>query len=303
MKKQEKEELKAIFNEIRNGNKEKIEELYKRYNKMIYGVAFGILKNKEDSEDIVQTVFSKLYIIDKEKIPRDNEATWLYAVTKNETLLLLRKKHDTYDIEKVYNIENKDNEINKLIDKENYNQLINKLDNKEKEIVSLKIISNFSFKQISELLGEPIGTVKWRYYKSIYALRIMLSNLGMFIVTFILGIASFKKTNKISNNIINQEVQDKNEESINDNFKEENKNNSLRDEDVMNKIEKDENDEIKTDEEIKENTTIEVPSMECNVNYLGYGIMSISAIFLTLTIIFAIILKKHQLNLRKKSSK
>ena len=128
-----------------------------------------------------------------------------------------------------------------MIDRENYNQLINKLDSKEKEIVSLKVISNFSFKQISELLGEPIGTVKWRYYKSIYALRIMLSNLGMFIVTFILGIASFKHTNKISNNIINQEeVQDKNEESINDNFKEESINNSLKDEDTMNKIEKEE---------------------------------------------------------------
>ena len=304
MKKQEKEELKAIFNKIRNGNKEKIEELYKRYNKMIYGVAFGILKNKEDSEDIVQTVFSKLYIIDKEKIPRDNEATWLYAVTKNETLLLLRKKHDTYDIEKVYNIEDKDNEINKLIDRENYNQLINELDSKEKEIVSLKIISNFSFKQISELLGEPIGTVKWRYYKSIYALRIMLSNLGMFIVKFILGITSFKRTNKISNNVINQEeMQDKNEESINDNFKEESINNSLKDEDVMNKIEKEENDEIKTDEEIKENTTTQDPIIESNVNYFGYGIMSISAVFLSLTIIFTIILKKHQLNSRKKSSK
>ena len=304
MKKQEKEELKAIFNKIRNGNKEKIEELYKRYNKMIYGVAFGILKNKEDSEDIVQTVFSKLYIIDKEKIPRDNEATWLYAVTKNETLLLLRKKHDTYDIEKVYNIEDKDNEINKLIDRENYNQLINELDSKEKEIVSLKIISNFSFKQISELLGEPIGTVKWRYYKSIYALRIMLSNLGMFIVTFILGITSFKRTNKISNNVINQEeMQDKNEESINDNFKEESINNSLKDEDVMNKIEKEENDEIKTDEEIKENTTTQDPIIESNVNYFGYGIMSISAVFLSLTIIFTIILKEHQLNSRKKSSK
>ena len=55
MKKQEREELKAIFNDLRNGNKESIENLYKKYNKMIYGVAFGILKNKEDSEDIVQT--------------------------------------------------------------------------------------------------------------------------------------------------------------------------------------------------------------------------------------------------------
>ena len=303
MKNHEKEELKAIFNELRNGNKEAIESLYKKYDKMIYGIAFSILKNKDDSEDIIQTVFSKLYTIDQDKLPNDKEATWLYTVTKNEALQLLRKKGDAYDLEKVYNVENQNNEINELIDKENYNQLINKLDNKEKEIVSMKVISNFSFRQISGLLGEPIGTVKWRYYKSIYALRIMLSNLGMFIVTFILGIASFKQSNKISNNITNQEVQDENDESINDNFKEESINNNLKDEDTMNKIEKEENDEIKTDEEIKENTTTQEIIIENNVNYLGYGIMSISAVFLTLTIIFAIILKKHQLNSRKKSSK
>lgn len=289
MKKQEREELKAIFNDLMNGNKDSIENLYKEYNKMIYGVAFSILKNKEDSEDIVQTVFSKLYTIDKEKMPKDKEATWLYTVTKNEALLFLRKKSDAYDLEQVYNVENQNNEINELIDKENYNQLINKLDSKEKEIVSLKVISNFSFKQISELLGEPIGTVKWRYYKSIYALRLMLSNLGMSIITFVLGIASFKQTNKTPNGVINQEeMQDKNEnkneESINDSFKEE-------------------NDEIKTDEEIKENTTTQEIIIENNVNYLGYGIMSISVVFFTLTIIFAIILKKHQLNSRKKSSK
>ena len=289
MKKQEREELKAIFNDLRNGNKESIENLYKKYNKMIYGVAFGILKNKEDSEDIVQTVFSKLYTIDKEKMPKNKEATWLYTVTKNEALLFLRKKSDAYDLEEVYNVENQNNEINELIDKENYNQLINKLDSKEKEIVSLKVISNFSFKQISELLGEPTGTVKWRYYKSIYALRLILSNLGMSIITFVLGIVSFKKTNKTPNGVINQEEmhdknENKNEESMNDSFKEE-------------------NDEIKTDEEIKENTTTQEIIIENNVNYLGYGIMSISAVFLTLTIIFAIILKKHQLNSRKKSSK
>ena len=289
MKNQENEKLKAIFSELRNGNKDTIENLYKRYDKLIYGVAFSILKNKDDSEDIVQTVFSKLYTIDQDKFPKDKEATWIYTVTKNEALLLLRKKGDSYDLEKVYNIENQNNEINDLIDRENYNQLINKLDSKEKEIVSLKVISNFSFKQISELLGEPTGTVKWRYYKSIYALRLILSNLGMSIITFVLGIVSFKKTNKTPNGVINQEEmhdknENKNEESMNDSFKEE-------------------NDEIKTDEEIKENTTTQEIIIENNVNYLGYGIMSISAVFLTLTIIFAIILKKHQLNSRKKSSK
>lgn len=69
------------------------ENVYKKYNKMLYGIAFSILKNKEDSEDIVQTVFSKLYTMDKNKMPKDKETTWLYTVTKNEVLLFLRKKN------------------------------------------------------------------------------------------------------------------------------------------------------------------------------------------------------------------
>ena len=258
---------------------------------MIYGIAFSILKNKEDSEDIVQTVFQKLYTIDKDKMPKDKEATWLYAVTKNETLLLLRKKNDTYDIEKVYNIANEDNEINKLIDRESYNQLINKLDSKEKEVVSLKIISNLSFTQISELLGEPVGTVKWRYYKSIYALKIMLSNLGMFIVTFVLGIATFKQTKKSSDAEMKQEANDIVEDKENISSDTE----SSKSENVM--------EDVNTDNEIHQDIIVEEPITNNNVNYLGYGIMGVSGIFLALTIIFAIILKKHQLNSRKKSSK
>lgn len=291
MRNQEKVELKNIFNELKKGNKNVIEELYKKYNKMIYGIAFSILKNKEDSEDIVQTVFQKLYTIDKDKMPKDKEATWLYAVTKNETLLLLRKKNDTYDIEKVYNIANEDNEINKLIDRESYNQLINKLESKEKEVVSLKIISNLSFSQISELLGEPVGTVKWRYYKSIYALKIMLSNLGMFIVTFVLGIATFKQTKKSSDAEMKQEANDILEDKENISSDTE----SSKSENIM--------EDTNTDNEIHQDIIVEEPITNNNVNYLGHGIMGVSSIFLALTIIFAIILKKHQLNSRKKSSK
>lgn len=291
MKNQEKVELKNIFNELKKGNKNVIEELYKKYNKMVYGIAFSILKNKEDSEDIVQTVFQKLYTIDKDKMPKDKEATWLYAVTKNEALLLLRKKQDTYDIEKIYNIANDDNEINKLIDRESYNQLINKLDSKEKEVVSLKIISNLSFSQISELLGEPVGTVKWRYYKSIYALKIMLSNLGMFIVTFVLGITTFNQTKKSSDAEMKQEANDILEDKENISSDTE----SSKSENVM--------EDVNTDNEIHQDIIVEEPITNNNVNYLGYGIMGVSSIFLALTIIFAIILKKHQLNSRKKSSK
>lgn len=214
MKEQEKAELKSIFKELKKGNKEKSEELYNKYKKTVYGIAFGILKNKEDAEDVVQVVFSKIYTMEKEKLPQDKEATWLYTVTQNETLQLLRKKNNDFDIEKIYNLEDENSEIEKFIDKESFNQLINKLNYKEKEIVSLKIISNLSFSQISGLLGEPIGTIKWRYYKSIYSLRIMLSNLGMFIVTFVLGIATIKQTKKTSDIEISQEIADNEQQNV-----------------------------------------------------------------------------------------
>lgn len=85
-------QLKEILIEIKHNNKIAFEKLYNQYNKLVYGVAFSILKNKQDSEDIVQNVFMKLHTIDKNKLPSSNESTWLYSVTKNETLNFLQKR-------------------------------------------------------------------------------------------------------------------------------------------------------------------------------------------------------------------
>ena len=87
--------------------RKKFEELYDKYNKIVYGIAFSILKNKEDSEDVVQIVFLKLYDIDNSKLPKEKAGTWLYTVTKNEALAILRKKYDTVSLDNIYNCEMK----------------------------------------------------------------------------------------------------------------------------------------------------------------------------------------------------
>ena len=166
-------ELRELVLEIKHNNKIAFEKLYNRYNKLVYGIAFSILKNKEDSEDVVQTVFSKLYVLEKDKLPTDKIGTWLYTVTKNEALILLRKNNKAIDLDTIYDLEDENNEIDKLINKDTYNKLIKDLNPKEQEIVTLKILSNFTFKEIGTLLGESANTIKWRYYKSIYSLRIM----------------------------------------------------------------------------------------------------------------------------------
>ena len=300
MKIQERNKINQLFEEFKNGNKEVLEEIYNKYQKVIYGIAFSILKNKDDSEDIVQSVFIKIHTLDNSKLPKDNVASWLYTLTKNEALQFLRKQKNNIDLDSIYDLADNNNEIDKLINKETYNKLISKLSPKEKEIVSLKIISNLSFEEISQLLGEKTATIKWRYYKSIYALRLLLSNLSMSIVTFLIGIATFKQTK--SDIKIEQDVTENENITIESDTGRFEDNQSMLETADKDKVESNINNETQNRVEI-ENTIIEQPIIESQPNYIGIGFFSISFICLIFTIIFAIILKKHQLNSRLKSSK
>ena len=307
MRKINENELRELVLEIKHNNKIAFEKLYNRYNKLVYGIAFSILKNKEDSEDVVQTVFSKLYILERDKLPTDKIGTWLYTVTKNEALLLLRKNNNDVNLDTIYDLEDENNEIDKFINKDSYNRLINGLNQKEQEVVSLKILSNFTFKEIGELLGESANTIKWRYYKSIYSLRIMLSNLGMFIITFVLGIATLKNQKKSA--LINKADQDTNNSQIT-NGAEHKENQSANNTPIKSDAEHKENEELRENEIIQgnentnnfENVIIEDTNINTS-NYLSIGIFSVSTIFLIFTITFSIFLTKHQLKAKKKSSK
>ena len=159
------------------------------------------------------------------------------------------------------------------------------LNNKEKEIISLKILANLSFDEIGKLLGEPVGTVKWRYYRAINTLKLLLGNLAMFIVTFIIGISNkFKEgiTGKESSNYICKQSRAENTEYEN----------------IENIIS---NNEIEGKNEIKEEVKI-IVKKDFNIDY-GKCFLTFSGIFLIFTMIFSIFLLKHQLKRKKKASK
>lgn len=285
MKKINEKELKELFIELKNDNKIVFEKLYNKYNKLVYGIAFSILKNKEDSEDVVQNVMSKLYNLDKSKLPISKEASWLYTVTKNEAISIIRKTDKEINLEDIYEIDN-NNEIEDIIDKENFNKLISNLNEKEKEIISLKVISNLSFKEIEKLIGEPINTIKWRYYNSIYKLKQLLSNVTMFIITFALGIFTMKNKNKITNHVSQDSVNQENENYRNE------ASTPIFDKTELDSDIKGDTEKVEVDKEnVIQETVVESEFIE-KENYLGIGILSISAVFLIVIIITLIFFQK-----------
>ena len=95
----------------------------------------------------------------------------LSKMSKNEAIDLYRKKanrKEIYDEDIVNNIKSEENdrsEINVIM------TLNNALDKLESQIMTLKIVFDYSFEEIANELQESIGTIQSKYYKSLKVLK------------------------------------------------------------------------------------------------------------------------------------
>ena len=176
-----KNKLHIAMQMVIENKEQNFEMFYKECKDYVFKIAFGIIKNKEDSEDIVQNLFLKIYKLPKDKLPSRNEASWLYTVAKNETLNYIKSKRKDINIDELQ-IYKDDIEISNLINEASYKELMKKLNSEEELIVKLKTESNFTFKEIAKILGKNENTVKWKYYSAIHTLKLFITNLCLFAI-------------------------------------------------------------------------------------------------------------------------
>jgi len=293
-------ELHEIFQNLRNKKQNAYNKLYENYYKLVYGIVFSIIKNKPDAEDLTHEIFTKIYKLDVDKLPESHEASWLFTVSKNECLLFLRKSKPNISIDEIYEMPDNSNAIDSVVDSEYYNKLISGLKEDEKIIVSLKVLSNFTFRKISQVMNIPIGTVQWKYYNAISSLKISIGSLAGAVLAFIFVIARgefWKKKEYLNDNRKNDTINDATD-SANEQIEQENQEATKTEE-----SKKDINDtqEIENNQEIK--TITEVNSNENNIAKIDGFQAGFTCLGIALFVIFIIFFKKYQQKLKVKSSK
>ena len=295
-----KEAVHNDFVKLRENKSEYFGKFYDNNYKLVYRICFSILKNTENSEDMAQSVFEKLLKMKEDKYPTEFESSWLYTVAKNECLQLVRKTKVNEDEEKLETVKSDSDEIEDVIENDNYYKMVKKLDKKQEQIVSLKVVSDFTFKEIGQIMSMPIATVQWYYYTSIKSLKAAMANFAMFLIAFIIGIKYFQKEEKevaSGNDKKNKEINTKTD-SKQERASDSQTNNEESDIGSYTKSRKDVDSVINSTE-----STMEYKSTEKEFDYKGAGIIGVCGIFLTLTIIFSIIFIKYQQKGNKKTSK
>lgn len=140
------------------------DQIYEEYFDRVYYKILSSVKNPEDAEDLAQEVFISVYK-NLHKFRADSKIyTWIYRIAINKTYDFFRKKKINLELnEEILNIEEAVDLNGSIIVKEN----LKKLEKNEQEVVVLKDIYGYKLREIAELKGRNISTIKSIYYKAL----------------------------------------------------------------------------------------------------------------------------------------
>lgn len=174
---------KELIKRYLGGEEESLRLLFSMYLDPIYFFIKKMISNEEDSKDITQETFIKIWKNLYKYDERKKFSTWVFQIARNSAIDHLRKKKclsfsdiqtDGEDaVEDRIGIDEIDPE--KIIIKEEdvsglKNAILN-LPIKYREIVLLKLENDMSLEEISIVLNKPINTIKSTYRRSLLKLK------------------------------------------------------------------------------------------------------------------------------------
>ncbi|HTL25839.1 MAG TPA: sigma-70 family RNA polymerase sigma factor [Burkholderiales bacterium] len=163
------------------GDRDALAELVVRYQRPIYHLAYRMLGNVEDAQEITQGVFLKVAERLDEYDPGHKFFSWIYRITINASLNLLRRNgheelrgedpdvaDDRLDPEASLNAAQQSARVQKAL-------LGLKMENRA--VLTLRHFAECSYREISQILEVDEKTVKSRLYEGRQQLRTLLKDL------------------------------------------------------------------------------------------------------------------------------
>jgi RNA polymerase sigma-70 factor (ECF subfamily) len=166
------EELKVTLRAIREGDESAFEELYKEMQTPVYTIIFRITWDKSLSEDILQELFVKLYLKPPD-LGIKNLRAYIFQMARNLAIDGVRKKTPHLSLDEIS--ETVHQPVDDFLLRIDVETALKSLPMQECQIVTLRIIGELKFREISEAMKMPLGTVMWQYRKAILKLKKMIT--------------------------------------------------------------------------------------------------------------------------------
>lgn len=166
-------EESEIISRCQQGDQEALKEIFDKYHKKVYRIAYGVVRHREEAFDIVQEVFIKLFRSIKNFKGRSQFYTYLYRMVMNTAIDHARKAGKQFissldeegSFEPFDNVERGPERM--LLQKELEGRVklaMDKLPAEQKAALIFRDVEGLSYQEMSEAMGCSIGTVMSRLH-------------------------------------------------------------------------------------------------------------------------------------------
>jgi RNA polymerase sigma factor (sigma-70 family) len=160
-------------------------ELYDRFGRPAYGLAFRVLRDEALAEDAVQDAFLAVWRTAARFVPeRGKASTWILTVVHRRAVDLVRREErrraDTLEQAPEQEAGTAvDEEAWLRLQRERVQQALTRLPDQQREAIELAYYGGFTQSELAERLGQPLGTIKSRMFMGLARLRELLGEPGM----------------------------------------------------------------------------------------------------------------------------
>ena len=157
-----------IIERLKRKDEEAFELVYYEYSNLIYYIAFSITKNREDSEEVLQDTFINMFNSIENYKESNKFKQWLMQIARNLSYNKVSRNKEKYTIkddEYINSVKANSEEVDLLL------SIKGILDLESSHIVILRIVYNFSFKEIAKECNMTVNKVQGLYYQALKKLK------------------------------------------------------------------------------------------------------------------------------------
>ena len=157
-----------LYTRIQQKDKAALEQLYDRYEKILFSFLYKMTADKDLAEEALQEVFIKLWRgIGEYDEGKGKFASWLFTMSRNSAIDLIRKqKKPSVPLEEIGELVSRESAVEDKAEwqeqKEQIEAAVSELSGEQQKMIQLFYFKGMTHETISTTCGIPLGTVKSR---------------------------------------------------------------------------------------------------------------------------------------------
>lgn len=169
-----------LVRRVQAGDESAFKDVVDRFQSKVFSIIYGILRNRNDAEDIAQQVFAKIYFSIHSFDFRSSLLTWIYKITVNECYDYLRKKkvrklvyESDFSEDDARKMESSDIAVDRapaaddsLAKRDFVSKLLSKVSAEDRSLILLKEVEGHSVEELAQMTGMNENTIKVKLFRA-----------------------------------------------------------------------------------------------------------------------------------------